>query len=68
VRSRLEIKRGKELRPSPRTLYSLLINANRPEYFTAATARSYPARADEITAVFDVPQVDQFGEIPRRRK
>jgi hypothetical protein len=50
-----------EIRRSQGTLYSLLIDATRPEYYIRRDGTTYPARADEITAIFDIPQLDQFG-------
>jgi predicted HTH transcriptional regulator len=40
-----------DVRPNATTLYSLLIDANRPEYFIRRDGTSYPARADEISAI-----------------
>jgi hypothetical protein len=55
-----------EVTPAPNALYSLLIDANRPEYFIRRDGTTYPARADEIAAIFEVANVDQFG-MPRHR-
>lgn len=37
-----------EVEPNQRTLYSLLIDANRPEYYIRRDGTTYPAGADEI--------------------
>lgn len=56
-----------EVRPNQRTLYSLLIDTNRPEYFIRRDGTSYPARADEIMALLAAPEVAAYGRIPRHR-
>jgi predicted HTH transcriptional regulator len=40
-----------EVEPTERTLYSLLIDVDRPEYYIRRDATTYPARADEIASV-----------------
>lgn len=55
-----------DVRPRPGTLYSLLIDANKPEYFIRRDATTYPARADEIAAILSAPALDPYG-IPRHR-
>lgn len=43
-----------EVEPNERTLYSLLIDSNKPEYYIRRDGTTYPARADEIAAIFSV--------------
>ena len=57
-----------EIQPSQRTLYSLLIDANRPEYYIRRDGTTYPARADEIAAIFSLPEVGAFAGIPRHTR
>ncbi len=57
-----------EVTPNPRMLYSLLIDANKPEYFIRRDGTTYPARADEIAAIFDVTNVDQSAGVQQYRR
>jgi predicted HTH transcriptional regulator len=50
-----------------RTLYSLLIDPNKPEYFIRRDGTTYPARADEIMAILAAPEIDAYGRLPGRR-
>ena len=56
-----------EVQPDARTIYSLLIDPNKPEYFIRRDGTTYPARADEIMAILAAPEVDPYGGIPGRR-
>jgi hypothetical protein len=56
-----------DAKPDARTLYSLLIDANKPEYFIRRDGTTYPARADEIMAILAAPEVDRYGGIPGHR-
>jgi Putative DNA-binding domain len=44
-----------EVDPNERILYSLLIDASKPEYYIRREGTTYPARADEIAAIFTLP-------------
>lgn len=56
-----------DAKPDARALYSLLIDANKPEYFIRRDGTTYPARADEIMAILAAPEVDRYGGIPGHR-
>ncbi len=43
-----------EVDPNQRVLYSLLIDANKPDYYIRRDGTTYPARADEIAAIFSL--------------
>lgn len=44
-----------EVTPNQQVLYSLLIDSNKPEFYIRRNGTTYPARADEITAIFGLP-------------